>query len=74
MPLLVQDVTLMGKKHQDTKISLHPLSFEEAIKELAQSSKHKDSRVGRFGNTKELAPESGSSKKRTAPHQKSSAD
>ena len=31
MPLLVVDITLMGKKHQDTKISLHPLSFEKAM-------------------------------------------
>ncbi len=63
MPLLGQDVTLMGKKHQDTKISLHPLSFEEAIKELSKTPKREDSEVEESGNTKEHAPESDSSKK-----------
>ncbi len=74
MPPLVVDVTPMGKKHQDTKISLHPLSFEEAIETLAQSSKHKDSQAEESDNTTEHVPESDSSKKRTAPHQESSSD
>jgi len=64
----------MGKKHQDTKISLHPLSFEEAIEALAQTPKHEDSEAEESGNTTEHAPESGSSKKRTAPHRESSDD
>ncbi len=69
---LGRDDTLMGKKHQDTKISLHPLSFEEAIEALSQNSKHDDSQVEESGNTKEHAPESAPSKKRTAPHRESS--
>jgi hypothetical protein len=32
----------MSKKHKDTSISLHPLSFEEKMKELAQAPKQKD--------------------------------
>lgn len=63
MSLLVVDVTLMSKKHQDTKISLHPLPFEEAIKELAQTSKHEDSEVEESDNTTKDDPESDSSKK-----------
>lgn len=65
----------MGKKkHDDTSISLHPLPFEEAIKELAQTPKHGDSEVEESGNTTEHALESGSSKKRIAPRQESSSD
>ena len=45
-------------KHEDTSISLQPLSFEEAIKTLAQSPKHEDSPAEASGNTKEPAPES----------------
>jgi len=31
------------RKNKDTSISLHPLSFEEAMKELTQAPKQKDS-------------------------------
>lgn len=62
------------KKHNDTRVSLHPLSFREAIKKLAHSPRHEDSGVEGTGNTKEHAPESGSSKSRNAPHPKSSDD
>lgn len=48
----------MSKKHKDTKISLHPLSFEEAIKKLSQTPKHEDSQAGESDNTKEDALES----------------
>ena len=63
----------MTKKHKDTKISLQPLSFEEAIKSLAQSPKHGDSEAEESDNTK-VSLESDSSKKRTAPHRESSSD
>ena len=33
------------RKHDDTTVSLHPLTFEEAIRELANSPKHKDSKA-----------------------------
>ena len=52
------------KKHDDTRISLHPLSFEGAIEALAHIPKHEDSEVEDSGNTTEYAPESGSSKRR----------
>lgn len=62
------------KKHKDTTISLHPLSFGEAIEKLSQTSKSKDSRVEESGNTKEHAPESGPSESQNVPHPKSSDD
>ena len=60
------------KKHEDTKVSLHPLSFEEAIQALSHSPKRKDSEAVGSDNTKEHAPESGTSKKRTSQRWKSS--
>ena len=64
----------MTKKHRDTKVSLHPLTFEEAIRELAQTPKHEDSEAEESDNTTKDDPESASSEKRTAPHQESSSD
>ena len=60
--------------HSDTRISLHPLSFEEAIKELTHTSKHEDSQAEESGNTKEVSPESAPSKGQSAPHPESSDD
>lgn len=48
------------QKHEDTSISLHPLSFEEAIEKLAT---HKDSQAAESGNTKAADHESGPSEK-----------
>lgn len=59
----------MAKKHEDTTISLHPLSFEEAIKELATPTKRKDSQAEASGNAKEVAPEPVQPRKRTSQHQ-----
>lgn len=63
----------MTKKHEDTTISLHPLSFEEAIKELATPTRHEDSQTEVSGNTKEVAPAPGKPKRRTARHRKLSS-
>ena len=60
------------RKREETAVSLHPLSFEEAIRELVKPPKRKDSEVGESGNTTEPAPESGTSKKLTARRRKSS--
>jgi hypothetical protein len=57
------------RKHNDTKVSLHPLSFEEAIKELATPFKRKDSQVVASDNTNQGDLEPGPSKKRTSRHQ-----
>lgn len=57
------DITLTSKKHQDTNISLNPISFEEAITELARTPKYKESEVKESGNTTEQASESGAPKK-----------
>lgn len=51
----------MTKKHQDTKISLHPLSFDEAITQLVQTPKQNDSQAEKADNTKEASPEPESS-------------
>ena len=59
-------MTRKKKRHEDTSISLHPLSFEEAMKELARTPKQKDSEAEEFGNTTEDVPESAPSKKRTS--------
>jgi type II secretory pathway component PulM len=50
----------MSKKHEDTKVSLHPLSFEEAIKELARTPKHRDLQAEESDNTTKDAPGSAS--------------
>ena len=57
------------RKHDDTKVSLHPMTFEEAITKLAQTPKRKDSKAEKSDSTKEVSPESDASKKRNAPHQ-----
>ena len=36
----------MAKKQHDTTISLHPLSFEQAIQDLANSPRQKGSQAG----------------------------
>jgi len=64
----------MTKKRKDTSISLQPLTFEEAIRELARSSKHEGSQVEESCNTNEDVPESETSVKRNAPHPESSGD
>jgi hypothetical protein len=44
----------MSKKHEDTAVSLHPLTFNEAIAKLAQA-KRKDSPAEASGSTTEPA-------------------
>jgi len=56
-------------KHEDTTVSLAPLSFDEAMAKLAQT-KQKDSEAEESGNTTEPARESAPSKKRTARRRK----
>lgn len=46
------------KKHEDTSVSLDPLSFEEAIRELAKSPKREDSESGESQQTTKDDPES----------------
>ena len=62
------------KNKADTTISLHPLSFQEAIRELAHVSKHGDSQAEGSCNTNEDAPESETLAKKTVPHLESSGD
>ena len=61
------------KLHTDTSVSLHPLSFDEAIAALANAPKQTDSQAEESGSTTEAAPGSETSKKRTARRRKSSA-
>ena len=62
----------MPKKQSDTTISLHPLSFEEAIEALSQVPKHEDSEVEESDSTTSPAPEPVRPKKRTSPRRRSS--
>ncbi len=67
----------MGRKrhqHKDTTVSLHPLSFGEAMTVLSHVSKHGDSQVVESDNTKEAVPESETSARQNAPHPESSDD
>ena len=63
----------VGCPHHDTSISLHPLTFEGAIAALAHTPKHEDSQAEESDSTKERAPESAPSKRRTAPRRKPSS-
>ena len=38
-----------GRQHRDTTVSLHPLSFEQAITALANTPKHEGSEAEGFG-------------------------
>jgi len=73
--LVLYTVHQMEKKrnHGDTRISLHPLTFDEAMAKLAQA-KREDSPAAESGNTKEDGRESAPSRKRTARRRKPSAD
>ena len=54
------------RKHEDSSVSLHPLTFDEAIAKLAQA-KHGGSPAEESDSTKEADRESAPSKKGTAP-------
>ena len=58
-----------SKKHDDTSVSLHPLSFEEAMHELANAPKHEDSQAEESCNSNEDAPESETSDSQTSQNQ-----
>lgn len=63
---------LMPKKHEDTSISLHPLSFEDAIEALAKSPTNEDSPPEASDSTTEPVPESAPAKPKTSRRRKSS--
>ena len=46
---------LVAKKHEDTTISLHPLSFKEAIAGLVNAPRQTDSQAEESDSTKEAA-------------------
>ena len=61
-------------KGKADRISLYPLTFEQAVQALVQDKpKQKGSEAEASGSTKEAAPESGTSKRRTSRRQSSSA-
>jgi len=43
------------KKHEDTSVSLHPLSFSQAIAKAAHAPKRKDSQAEGSGSTMSAA-------------------
>ena len=53
------------RKHDDTSVSLHPLTFDEAMAKLARGKR--DSQAEESGSTTAPAPSSAPSKKGTAP-------
>ena len=63
-------------KHDDTSVSLFPLSFKEAIARLAQiPPKRKDSQAAESDSTKSPdAPKPARTKRRTAARRKPSGD
>ena len=61
------------KKHDDTSISLRPLSFEEAIRTLANTPKQTDSEKEASGSTTTDAPPPDRKAGRTAPRRQSDA-
>ena len=56
----------------DTRVSLHPLGFADAIKALVRSPKREDSQAEESGKTKSDAPESAESESQSAPDQSAS--
>ena len=54
-------------------MSLSPLTFEEAMRELAKVPKRKDSEAEKSGNSKKAVPEAKTSKRRNAHRPKSSS-
>ena len=60
------------RKHGDTRVSLAPLSSEQAIATIAQAPRREDSQAEESGRTKGRAHVSAPPKKRTAPRRKSS--
>ena len=60
------EAVMAKPKHESRSISLHPLTFDQAIKELVNSPKPSS-------DTKKAAPPSASSKKQTVRSPKKSA-
>ena len=61
------------RKHEDTSVSLHPLSFDEAIRKLAKAPKRGGSQAEGSGSTKSPADRPPArTRRRTAPRWKSS--
>ena len=57
------------KKHEDTKISLHPLSFDQAIEKLANPLKVSQPKETKLGNTSKADLESDRTKPQTSQNQ-----
>ena len=63
------------RKDRDTRLSLHPMEFEDAVRALVQDdSTHEDSQAEGSGKTKSPDPESETSKPRTSRRRPSSDD
>ena len=62
----------MVKHKKDTSISLQPMTFEEAIAELANTVRQKDSQAEASDNAKTTVPPSAPPKRKTARRRKSS--
>ena len=60
--------------NKDTTVSLHPLSFGEAIRALVNAPKRRGSEAGGSGSTREAAPSSETSGERSGRRRISSGD
>lgn len=61
-------------KHEDTSISLHGMTFDEALAMLVSVPKRADSEAEASGKTTLPAPESGQAEPQTDPRRESSDD
>lgn len=62
------------RRKEDTSVSLHPLSLEEAVRGLANVARHEDSEAEGCDSTTEVALSSEPAKPRTSQHRSSSDD
>ena len=63
-----------NRKHTDTRISLHPMGFEDAVRALVQDEPtHEGSQAEGSDKTKSPGPGSETSKKQTVQRQKPSS-
>ena len=62
------------REQHNTSVSLHPLSFDEAIEALAKAPKRAESEAEARDSSRASAPESETSEPRTSPRQTSSDD
>lgn len=64
----------MPKQRKDTRISLHPLTLDEAVKRVVRRSKRGDSQDGETGSTSQADHEAEQQDQRNGNRRKPAAD